>query len=50
MPNLIETIRLGMQRRRTERALLQLDDRLLRDIGIDRHVVGRASAQRTYML
>lgn len=48
--NIIASIRLGMQRRRTERALRELDDRLLRDIGLDRHMVGRPSGHRVYSL
>lgn len=48
MINFIESLRTSMRRQRTERALRQLDDRLLRDIGMDRHLIGRASADRTY--
>jgi uncharacterized protein YjiS (DUF1127 family) len=47
--NIIASIRLGLQRRRTERALRELDDHLLRDIGLDRHAVGRPSAYRTFL-
>ena len=50
MPTMIASIILGMQRRKAERSLRQLDDRLLRDIGIDRHMIGRPSAGRTYSL
>jgi uncharacterized protein YjiS (DUF1127 family) len=39
MPSLIESIMIGMQRRRTQRSLRQLDDRTLRDIGLTRDEV-----------
>jgi uncharacterized protein YjiS (DUF1127 family) len=41
MPSMIESILLGYRRRNSERSLRELDDRMLRDIGLTRHEVNQ---------
>ena len=52
MPLIIESIFLGMRRRNAERSLRELDDRMLRDIGLTRHEVNtlgsRTQPHRTF--
>ena len=52
MPSIIESILLGMRRRNAERSLRELDDRMLRDIGLSRHEVNqlgkRVGPNRTF--
>ncbi len=53
MPSIIESILLGMRRRNAERSLRELDDRMLRDIGLSRHEVNqlgkRVGPNRTFI-
>lgn len=50
--NFLQSIRAGMRKRRTEHSLRELDDHLLRDIGLSRHevdIMGRnRSTLRTF--
>ena len=52
MPSMIESILLGYRRRNAERSLRELDDRMLRDIGLTRHEVNtlgtRVQPYRTF--
>jgi uncharacterized protein YjiS (DUF1127 family) len=45
MPSFIGSIILGMQRRQAQRSLLELDDRMLRDIGLTRGEIRKVGAK-----
>lgn len=46
MNRIIEGILLGLQNRRAQRELAELDEYLLRDIGLTRHEIRRVTAAK----
>jgi uncharacterized protein YjiS (DUF1127 family) len=46
MPTILDSIRRALSHRRTIRTLYELDDHLLRDIGLERQELERATRRR----